>query len=189
MSQWRYNELQVNDQTILKATLVSTGSSWSLSHLNSCASSSLSSVGVLPLLSHSLLRDFYFLFLWEAEGWWSIFYSCFWAEQGHQPCLWGSKSLWMPGIGGPRGRTTSCFKSEGSMGRNPCTAIILMWNCCKPEDKNFTKGLKRHDPKRRKRRMTMTEPRAGRNRGRLGREGFLTGGPDDTRVWPLVIAV
>ena len=68
------------------------------------------------------------------------------------------------------------------MGRNPCMAIILMWNCCKPEDRNFTKGLKRHGPKRRKRRMTMTEPRAGRNRGRLGREGFLTGGPDDTRV-------
>lgn len=142
-----------------------------------------------PFPSHSLLRDFYFLFLWEAEGWWSIFYSCFWAGQGHQPYLSGSKSLWMPGIGGPRGRTTSCFKSEGSMGWNPCTAIILTWNCCKPEDRNFTKGLKRHGPKRRKRRMTMTEPRAGRNRGRLGREGFLTGGPDDTRVWPLVVAV
>ena len=83
---------------------------------------------------------------------------------------------------GPRGRTTACFQSEGSMGWNPCTAIILMWNSCQPEDRDFTKGLKRHGPKRRKRRLTMTEPRRGRNRGRLGREGFLTGGPDDTRV-------
>ena len=46
---------------------------------------------------------------------------------------------------------------------NPCTATILTWNSYKPEDRKSTKGLKRHGPKRRKRRRTMTEPRMGRN--------------------------
>ena len=53
------------------------------------------------LLFHSPLRDFTPIFLWEAEGRWSVFCNCFKAEQGCQPCLSGSKNLWMPDLGAP----------------------------------------------------------------------------------------
>jgi len=49
---------------------------------------------------------------------------------------------------------------------NAFTAIVLMWNCCNPEDTNFTK---RQGPKRKSRRMTIAGPWRGRNHLRLKR--------------------